>query len=154
MNEKQAKQTDLATNRRAFHDYEVLETFEAGIVLQGTEIKSLRNHGGSIQEAYVKVITNEVFLIGANIAPYSFGSIYNHEEKRDRKLLLHHREIAKLRSSVQEKGLTLVPLALYLKKGRVKIKIALARGKKLMDKRAAIKERDEKRDIQKAMKNA
>lgn len=148
-----SKQNDLVSNRRATHDYEILETFEAGIVLLGTEIKSLRDNGGSLQEAYIKVIRGEIWLIGASIAPYRFGNIYNHEDKRDRKLLMHKREIARLKASVQEKGLTLVPLGLYLKDGRVKTKLAIAKGKKTFDKRATIKERDEKRYMDKAMKN-
>lgn len=146
-------QKDLVSNRRAGHDYEILETFEAGIALQGTEIKSLRDNGGSLQEAYVKVISNEIWLVGASIAPYRYGSIYNHDERRDRKLLMHKREIGRLKTSVQEKGLTLVPLGMYLKAGRVKVKIAIAKGKKTVDKRATIKERDEKRHMDKAMKH-
>lgn len=147
------KTADLVSNKRAFHNFEILETFEAGIVLEGTEIKSLRDNGGSLQEAYVKVIGGEVWLIGCHIAPYKYGNIHNHEERRDRKLLLHKREIANLRENTQEKGLTIVPLAFYLKNGRVKIKIALAKGKKAVDKRASIKERDDKRHMQKMMKN-
>ena len=144
---------DLVSNRRAYHDYEIVETYEAGIVLQGTEIKSLRDHGGSLQEAYVKVIGNELWLIGANIALYRFGNINNHEERRDRKLLMHSREISRLKAAIKEKGFTLVPLAMYLKKGRVKLKIGRGKGKKKADKRAAIKERDEKRTLQRAIKN-
>lgn len=143
---------DLATNRRAFHDYEILDTFEAGLVLLGTEIKSLRANGGSLQEAYVRVLRNELWLIGASIAPYRYGNIHNHEERRDRKLLMHNWEIERLHKDVQQKGLTIVPLALYLKQGKVKLKIGLAKGKKAADKREAIKERDEKRYIQKVMK--
>jgi SsrA-binding protein len=142
----------LVRNRRAFRDYEIIETFEAGIALVGTEIKSLREGTGSLQEAYVQVKKNELWLIGSNIAHYSFGNINNHEEARDRKLLMHKREIAKLHKAVQEKGLALVPLVLYLKRGNVKVKIALARGKKSFDKRAAIKDRDDKRRIQQVMK--
>lgn len=141
---------DLVNNRRAFFEYEVLDSFEAGIVLQGTEIKSLRAHGGSLQEAYVKIIANELWLVGCSIAPYRFGNQFNHEERRDRKLLMHRYEITKLRRSVQEKGMTLVPLAFYLKKGRVKVRIALARGKRASDKRATIKEREDKRAMQRA----
>lgn len=144
---------ELVSNRRAYHDYEILETFEAGILLQGTEVKSLRDGGGSLQESYVKIINNEPLLLGATIAPYRFGNIHNHPDKRDRKLLLHKREIAKLLAASQEKGLTILALALYFKKGHVKVKIGLARGKKLVDKRASIKERDEKRTIQRALKN-
>ena len=146
------KPNDLVSNRRARHDYEILDTQEAGIALQGTEIKSLRDNGGSLQEAYVKVIRNELWLIGSSIAPYKYGSIYNHDERRDRKLLMHKREIAKLQTAVQEKGLTLIPLAMYLKNGRVKVKIAVAKGKKTVDKRETIKERDEKRRMEKALK--
>jgi SsrA-binding protein len=144
--------SDLVSNRRATHDYEILETFEAGIVLQGTEIKSIRNHGASLQEAYIKVVKGEVWLIGSSIAPYRFGNIHNHEEKRDRKLLLHKREINRLKVATQEKGLTIIPLALYLKKGRIKVRIGIAKGKKHIDKRADIKERDEKRHLQQALK--
>lgn len=143
---------DLVSNRRATHDYEILETFETGIVLQGTEIKSIRANGATLQEAYVKVLKGEVWLVGCNIAPYRFGNIYNHEEKRDRKLLMHKREINRLKVATQEKGLTLIPLALYLKQGRIKMRIGLAKGKKTVDKRADIKERDEKRRMQHALK--
>ncbi|MCB1111903.1 MAG: SsrA-binding protein SmpB [Chlamydiales bacterium] len=145
--------TDLVSNRRARHDYELLETFEAGLVLQGTEIKSLRNGGGSLAESYVRLIDEEFWLVGAHIAPYSFGNIHNHPERRDRKLLLHKREMAKLCKAIQEKGLTIIPLAIYLKKGYAKIKIAIARGKKLHDKRQTIKERDEKKHMDRMMKN-
>lgn len=144
---------DLVSNKRATFNYEILETYETGIVLQGTEIKSLRDHGGSLQEAYVKVIGNEIWLVGCNIAPYKYGNIHNHEERRDRKLLMHKKEIEKLRVATQEKGLALIPLAFYLKEGRVKTRIALAKGKKSIDKRESIKERDIKRDISKAMKH-
>lgn len=146
------KSKDLVSNRRATHDYEILETFEAGIVLLGTEIKSIRHHGATLQDAYVKVLKGEVWLIGCQIAHYKFGNIHNHEEKRDRKLLMHKREINRLKVGTQEKGLTIIPLALYLKEGRVKVRIATAKGKQSHDKRAAIKERDEKRNLQKALK--
>lgn len=147
-----ASSQDLVSNRRATHDYEVLETFEAGISLKGTEIKSLRDHGGSLQEAYVRVDDNELWLIGCSIAPYRYGNIHNHEEKRDRKLLMHKREIQTLKEASQEKGLTLIPLAFYLKNGCVKAKIAIAKGKKSFDKRASIKEREEKRRIEHHLK--
>ncbi|MBN9378156.1 MAG: SsrA-binding protein [Chlamydiales bacterium 38-26] len=147
------KTSDLVSNKRAFYNFEILETFEAGIALEGTEIKSLRDNGGSLQEAFVKVISGEVWLLGCHIAPYKYGNIHNHQETRDRKLLLHKREIDHLKVSAQEKGLTIIPIAFYLKNGRVKVKIALAKGKKVADKRAAIKERDDKRYMQKMMKN-
>ena len=144
---------DLVGNRRAFHDYEILETFEAGLALQGTEIKSLRANGGSLQEAYVRVLGGELWLIGATIAPYKFGNIYNHEDKRERKLLLHKREIVRLSSLVKEKGITIVPLAIYLNaRGMAKIKIATAKGKKLHDKRAALKAKEDKRRVDQALK--
>lgn len=146
------KSGDLVSNRRATYNYEILETFEAGIALQGTEIKSLRDNGGSLQEAYVKVINNELWLVGCNISHYRFGNIHNHEEQRDRKLLMHQREIGRLKVATQEKGQTIIPLAFYLKDGRVKVRIATAKGKKTHDKREAIKERDEKRHIDKMMK--
>ena len=144
---------EIATNRKAKRDFHILDTYEAGIVLQGTEIKSLRNHGGSLQEAYVKILQGEVFLINAYIAPYDFGNIHNHAERRDRKLLLHHREITKLKTLTQEKGFALIPLSMYLKDGRAKLLLGYGRGKKDIDKRATIKERDEKRRIQQAMKD-
>ena len=153
MKKKKTTPGDLVSNRRARHDYEILETFEAGIALKGTEVKSLRAHEASLQEAYVKIIGDEVFLIGCSITPYRFGNIHNHEERRDRKLLMHKREISRLKSATQEKGLTIVALAIYLSKGHIKVKIATARGKKHHDKRASIRERDEKRTIQRMIKN-
>ena len=150
---KKKSDAELVSNRRATHDYEILETYEAGIVLVGTEIKSLRSHGGSLQDSYVLISeSGDAILKNASIAPYKFGSIYNHEERRERKLLLHKREILKLRTSSQEKGLTLIPLGMYLKNGYVKVKIAVAKGKRAYDKRASIKEREHKRDIDRAMK--
>lgn len=144
---------ELVSNRRAFHEYEVLETLEAGIQLLGTEIKSLRNHGGSLQDAYVEVRGEGVWLRQASIAPYSFGNVFNHEERRERKLLLHKRETEQLRKASQEKGMTLIPLSMYLNaRGLVKVRVAIAKGKKSYDKRQALKERDEKRSIQRAVR--
>lgn len=140
---------ELVSNRRAFHDYEILDTYEAGIILLGTEIKSLRNHGGSLQDAYVDVRGNALWLLNASIAPYNYGNIHNHEERRPRKLLMHKNEIEKLRKQVAEKGLTLIPLAIFLnKKGIAKVRVAIAKGKKAYDKRAALKERESKRAMQ------
>lgn len=144
---------EIVSNRRAFFDYEVLKTYEAGLALQGTEVKSLREGGGSLQESYVRILGDEVFLIGCSIAPYRHGNIHNHEEKRDRKLLLHKKEIAKLKSFVQEKGMTLIALSLYWKKGHIKASIGCCRGKKQYDKRAAIKERDAKRVMAREIKS-
>lgn len=138
---------ELVSNRKAGFSYEILETFEAGIALQGTEIKSLRMGGGSLQEAFIKVDNQELMLYGCSIAPYKYGSIYNHEERRYKKLLMHKREIAHLKEASHIKGLTLIPLSMYLVKGRVKVRLAIARGKKAHDKREAIKERDVKRQI-------
>lgn len=145
--------SELVSNRKAFHDYEILDTFEAGIVLMGTEVKSLRAHGGSLQDAYILVSTNgDVLLKNASIAHYKFGNIHNHEERRDRKLLLHKREIETLKAQSQEKGLTLIPLAMYLSKGFVKVKVGVAKGKKAYDKRDALKSKEHKRSIDRAMK--
>lgn len=149
---KTAPNPELVSNRKATYDYEILETFEAGIVLLGSEIKSLRNHGGSLQDAYVDVRSQNVTLLNSSIAPYSHGGVFNHEDKRPRKLLLHKREIEKLRRLVQEKGLAVIPLSIFLnKKGIAKIRIAVAKGKKAYDKRAALKEKDDKRSIQRAL---
>ncbi|MGA8163510.1 MAG: SsrA-binding protein SmpB [Waddliaceae bacterium] len=147
------KSGDLVSNRKAYHDYEILETYEAGIVLQGTEVKALHQHGGSIQEAYIKILHHELWLVGSHIPPWLFGNIHNHEERRTRKLLMHKREISRLKMATQEKGLTIIPLSIYLKGGRIKVKIAAARGKAARDKRAAIKEKDVKRRMQKAIRD-
>ena len=147
------KPSDLVSNRKATYNYEILETFEAGIALQGTEIKSLRDNGGSLQESYVKILEYEAWLVACTIAPYKYGNVHNHEERRDRKLLLHKREIAQLKVATQEKGQTIIPLAFYLKNGRVKCKIAIAKGKKTFDKRADVKDREEKRRMDQARKN-
>lgn len=144
---------DLVSNRKAGFNYEILETFEAGIALKGTEIKSLRDNGGNLQDAWIKVDSSAAWLIGCSIAPYRFGNIHNHEERRERKLLLHKREILQLFRAQQEKGLALIPLSFYLKNGRVKVKVAIGKGKKTFDKRQAIQDRDEKRHLSRAMKN-
>jgi SsrA-binding protein len=147
------KNNDLVSNRKAFHDYEILDTFEAGIALEGTEVKSLKEHNGSLKEAYVTIKKNELWLINATIAIYKFGNLHNHEDKRERKLLMHKNEINKLHRLTQEKGLTIVPLALYLKRGKIKIKIATAKGRKSYDKRHKLKEEEHKKDINRAIKN-
>ncbi len=147
-----AANMDLATNRKAFHEYEILDTYEAGLVLVGTEIKSLRSHGGNIQDAYIIVTDYDVILKNASIAPYIFGNIYNHEERRPRKLLLHKKEIIKLDIALREKGLTLIPLSIYLRGGFAKLKVAVARGKKLHDKRRALQDRMQKRSINRILR--
>lgn len=144
-----ADSPELVSNRRAFHDFEVLETFEAGIVLLGSEIKSLRNHGGSLQDAFVDIKGSEIWLLNASIAPYTQSSVFNHEEKRPRKLLMHKTEIEKIRRIHEQKGLPLIALSIFLnKKGIAKVRIATAKGKKSYDKRAVLKEKAQKRDMQ------
>ena len=140
----------IATNRRARHDYEILETVEAGLVLRGTEVKSLRDSQVTFKDAYATIRNNEAWLRGCHINPYSHGTDANHDPERDRKLLLHRREINRLNGRIAERGLTLIPLRLYLKGGRVKLELGLARGRKTHDKRSAIKEREVRREMDKA----
>ena len=138
----------IATNRKARHNYFILDNFEAGIVLLGSEIKSIRARQVSIAEAYIRIENNEAWLIDAHIAPYEQAGAYNnHEPTRPRKLLLHKKEIKRLWEEVSKKGVTIIPLRLYLKNGYAKIEIAIARGKKLYDKRHSIKKRDIQREI-------
>lgn len=143
----------LATNRKASHEYFLFDRFEAGLVLQGSEIKSIRSGQISLAEAYIRIDSHEAWLMEAHIAPYDQASLFNHEPRRPRKLLLHHREILKLWNEVRQKGVTVVPLRVYLKDNRAKIEIALAKGKKLYDKRAAISKRDAQRDIERQIRS-
>jgi SsrA-binding protein len=143
----------IADNRRARHDYELLERFEAGLVLTGTEVKSLRDGRASLAQAFADVRDGEVWLVGAEIATYDQGNIANHVPTRDRKLLLHRGEIASLYGKVREKGLTLVPTRMYWKDRRAKVEIALARGKQTIDKRRDIAKRDADRAMQRALKS-
>ena len=142
----------IADNRSARHDYELLERFEAGLVLTGTEVKSLRDGRASLAQAFADVRDGEVWLVGAEIATYDQGNIANHVPTRDRKLLLHRGEIASLYGKVREKGLTLVPTRMYWKDGRAKVEIALARGKQTIDKRRDIAKREADRAMQRALK--
>jgi SsrA-binding protein len=142
----------IAKNRRARFDYEILDTWEAGIVLTGTEVKSLRNGKANISDAYGIITNGELFLLNLHIAPYEQGNRFNHEATRTRKLLMHQREIKRLIGSVERQGLTLVALEIYFRKGRAKVRIALGRGKKLHDKRQSMKEADDKREMGRAMK--
>jgi SsrA-binding protein len=135
----------LTKNKKARHEYFIEETYEAGLALKGSEVKSIRAGMANIKEAYVRVAAGEVEIIGMHISPYEKGSTFNLDPIRTRKLLLHKKEIIKLTSSVAQKGLTLVPLTLYLKKGLVKLEVGVARGKKLYDKRQDIKARDAQR---------
>ncbi len=140
----------IATNRRARHEYEILETLEAGLVLRGTEVKSLRAGLVNFKDSYATTRNGEVWLLGCHISPYSHGTDANHAPERDRKLLLHDREIKRLTGKIAERGLTLVPLKLYFKNGRAKLEVGLARGKKLHDKRSALREREVRREMDKA----
>jgi SsrA-binding protein len=140
----------IAKNRRASHDYQLLETWEAGIALTGTEVKSLRNGKANLSDAYGIVRDGEVYLLNLHIPPYERGGYVNHEPTRTRKLLLHRREIRKMIGAVERQGLTLVPLELYFKDGRAKVAIALGKGKKLHDKREDERRRDDERDIARA----
>jgi SsrA-binding protein len=141
----------LATNRKAFFNYEVLERAEAGIALAGTEVKSIRDGGLNFSDSWVEQRGGELFLVGCRIAPYSHGNLMNHAAARDRKLLLHRKEIDRLGGRATERGLTLVPLRAYLKNGRVKMEIGLARGKQSHDKREAIRKKDVERETRQAM---
>lgn len=142
----------IAQNKKARHDYHIEETYEAGIVLQGTEIKSIRAGKVSIKDAFARIENGEVFLYNMHISPYEQGNRYNHDPLRTRKLLLHRREISKLIGATKEQGYALVPLKIYLKDGFAKIELALAKGKKLFDKRENLKKRDAQREIEKAFR--
>lgn len=152
---KQSQESDkqsIARNKSARHDYHLLETYEAGLVLTGTEVKSLRDGKANIADAYGIVRGGEVFLLNAHIAPYGSGGYVNHEPTRSRKLLLHRREIRRLIGAVERQGLTLVPLELYFRDGRAKVSVALAKGKKLHDKREDSRRRDAEREIARAFR--
>jgi SsrA-binding protein len=146
------KRESIARNKRARHDYHILDTWEAGVVLTGSEVKSLRDGKANITDSYAIVQDGEVFLLNLHISPYEKASHFNHEPTRTRKLLLHKKEIRKMIGAVERQGLTLIPLELYFKRGRAKIALALGKGKKLYDKRADSKRRDDERDIQRAVR--
>lgn len=142
----------VATNREAYHNYHILDTYECGIALTGTEVKSIREGRCTLKDAYGQIRQGEAWLLNAHISPYSHGNRENHEPTRTRKLLLNRSEIERLAGKVQEKGLTLVPTKMYLKKGRVKVELAVAKGKKLYDKRETEKRREADREARAAMK--
>ncbi len=142
----------VSQNRKAYHDYHIEDTLEAGIALLGTEVKSLREGRANLRDSYVAVKGGEAYLMNCHISPYSHGNIMNHEPLRTRKLLLHRKEIDWLRGKIEAKGYTLVPLKLYFKDSYAKVEIGLARGKKSFEKRETIKARDAKREIEKALK--
>jgi SsrA-binding protein len=140
----------IATNRRARHEYHILETVEAGLVLRGTEVKSLRAGEVTFKDSYATIRHGEGWLLGCHINPYSHGTDANHDPERDRKLLLHRKEIGRLSGKIAERGLTLIPLRMYFKGGRAKIELGLGRGKKLHDKRATLRDRDQRREMDQA----
>lgn len=150
--EREAAQAYIAENRKAFHDYHVLETFEAGLVLLGTEVKAIREGRVNLRDSFARVEDGEVFLYNVNISPYSHRGYVDHEPLRRRKLLLHKQEIRKLIGKTVERGMTLVPLRLYFKDGRVKVAVSLAKGKKDYDKRETIKKRETDRETRAAVK--
>ena len=141
----------ITRNKRAFHEYTILDTLECGIVLTGTEVKSLREGSCSLEEAYAKIEDGEVWLIGSDIPEYTMGNRMNHKPKRPRKLLLHRREIARFADKAAQKGFTLVPLRLYFRKGKAKVELAVARGKQQFDKRQTKKKQEAQREIRRAM---
>lgn len=142
----------IATNRKARHDYEVLDTMEAGLVLTGTEVKALRAGKANLKDSYARITRGEVYLINMHISPYSHGTYNNHDPLRERKLLLHKKEIRKLIGKVENTGLTLVPLKLYFKRGKAKVQLALAKGKKIHDKRQSIAKRDADLEIRRQLR--
>jgi SsrA-binding protein len=153
MAERPAGEKIVATNKKAFHDYFVLEKIEAGVSLLGTEVKAIREGRLNLKDSYAMVQGGEAFLLNCHISPYSHGNRENHDPTRSRKLLLHQREIRKLIGKTQEKGLTLVPLRVYLKRGRIKIELGVARGKKLIDKRETERRKEADREARAAMKH-
>jgi len=142
----------VTKNRKAYHDYFIQETYEAGIMLVGTEVKSLREGKANLKESYALIKNEEIFLLNCHISPYSHGNLQNHDPLRTRKLLLHKREINKLWAKTSQQGLTLIPLKLYFKDGKAKVEIGLAKGKRQYEKRESIKEREVKREIEGHMK--
>ena len=144
----------VTQNKKAWHDYEIIDKWEAGIVLQGTEVKSLRAGNANLKDSYARIQNGEVFLYNCHISPYERGTYANHDPLQVRKLLLNRQEIRKLIGRVEEKGLTLIALKIYFKQGRAKVEIGLARGKKLHDKREAIAKRESNRELDRAMKKA
>ncbi|MGB7219659.1 MAG: SsrA-binding protein SmpB [Vicinamibacterales bacterium] len=151
--DREKAQSNIAENRKAFHDYHLLETFEAGVALLGTEVKAIREGRVNLRDSYARVDNGEVFLYNVNISPYSHRGYADHEPMRRRKLLLHKEEIRKLVGKTVEKGMTLVPVRMYFKNGRVKVAVSLAKGKKEYDKRETIKQRETDRETRAAMKS-
>jgi SsrA-binding protein len=143
----------ICRNRRAWHEYEIFDTLECGLVLTGTEVKSLRAGAGSLEDAYARIDGGEVWLIGSDIPEYAMGNVFNHKPKRPRKLLMHRREIGKFAGKASERGFTLVPLRMYFKNGKAKVELAVARGKRLHDKRQSQRKSEAQKEIRREMKN-
>ena len=152
MAQKKETQKLIANNKKAFHDYFIDETCEAGVALHGTEVKSMRMGKCSIKEAFIRIENGEVFVYGMHVSPYEKGNLFNKDPLRVKKLLMHKYEINKLSAKIAEKGYTLVPLQVYFKEGRVKVEVGLARGKKLYDKRADIAKKDQRRETEREFK--
>ena len=150
--ERELAQQNIAENRKAFHDYHIVDTYEAGVALLGTEVKSIREGNVNLRDSFARVEAGEVWIYNVHISPYSHTGYAHHDERRQRKLLLHRHEIRKLTGRVSEKGLTLVPLRMYFKKGRVKVALALARGKQAHDKRETLRRREAERKTRAAIK--
>jgi SsrA-binding protein len=147
------KELQIANNKKAHFEYEILDTFEAGIVLTGTEVKAARTKKVNIEEGYARIINGEMFIVGINISQYENGNRFNHEPVRDRKILLHKQEIKRLTGKLKEKGLTLIPLKMYFKNGKLKVLLGLGKGKAKYDKRRAIQKRDLDREMQREWRN-
>lgn len=154
MGKKDESQKLIANNKKAYHDYFIDETYEAGIALHGTEVKSMRLGKCSIKESFIRIENGEMFVYGMHVSPYEKGNIFNKDPMRVKKLLLHKAEINKLAGKIAEKGFTIVPLQVYFKEGRAKVEIGLARGKKLYDKRQDIAKKDQRRELEKEFKSA
>ncbi|MDY0211005.1 MAG: SsrA-binding protein SmpB [Acholeplasma sp.] len=154
MRKKQMKENIVAQNKKARHDYFITQTYEAGIQLKGTEIKSIRQHKANINDAFVSIKNGEIFIVNMHVAPYDHGNLFNHDETRTRKLLMHKKEIIKLEVKAKEDGFTIIPLKLYFNEGLAKLEIAVAKGKKLFDKREDLKEKDAQMYIKKTLKDA
>lgn len=152
MAEKKETQKIIANNKKAYHDYFIEETYEAGVALHGTEVKSMRLGKCSIKEAFIRIENGEVFVYGMHVSPYEKGNIFNKDPMRVKKLLMHGYEINKLTGQIAEKGYTLVPLQVYFREGKVKVEIGLAKGKKLYDKRETIAKKDQKREMEREFK--
>ncbi|MBI4489553.1 MAG: SsrA-binding protein SmpB [Deltaproteobacteria bacterium] len=149
----QAEEKAICVNRKARHDYFIEETYEAGLVLRGSEVKSLRDGKANLKDSYARILKGEAFLLNAHISPYPAANQFNHEPTRNRKLLLHKQEIRRLTGKVMERGLTLIPLKLYFKDGRAKVELGLARGKKLYDKRETLRRKVAQREIERSLKS-